>query len=314
MRPDLTIGHFWHIPFCQPEWFRMLPETWGRALLEGLLSAHMIGLQSGRWAMSFLACCRDVLGAEVGARRVGWAGGTTRVGVYPVGADPTALAEAAARPEVEAERASIEELVGDRTLVLRVDRTELSKNILRGLGAFELALERRPDWLGRVVHLVLLTPSRRSIPEYQDYLTACVERADHINDRFGTPDWKPVVVRIRDNFAQTLAAYALYDVLVVNPVFDGMNLVCREGPLLNRRDGVLVLSANAGAAAELAPASLVVNPFDVDATAQAIITAVEIPREERRPRAERLRALAGGRRPAQWLRAQIRDLTKLRGA
>lgn len=313
-RPDLRIAHFWHIPFCHPDAFRMLPESWGRALLEGLLAADIVGFQSSRWAASFLACCRDLLGVQVGGRRVRTGSGVTHIGVYPIGADPGQLAEAASGPEVAAERARIIELAGDRILVLRADRTDLSKNILRGLAAFETVLERREDLHGRVLHLALLTPSRRSVPEYQEYVSACVERAERINERFGRPGWQPVALQIRDNFAQTLAAYARYDVLVVNPVYDGMNLVCREGPQLNERHGVLVLSRNAGAAAELGPAALLVNPFDVEETANAIATAIDMPAEERRGRAERLRVLARGQSPERWLRAQLRDLERLRGA
>jgi trehalose 6-phosphate synthase len=173
-------------------------------------------------------------------------------------------------------------------------------------------LERRPDLRERVVHLVLLSPSRRAIPEYNEYVAACVERADRINERFGTAGWVPVELTIRDNYPSTLAAYRRYDVLVVNPIFDGMNLVSKEGPILNERDGVLVLSSNAGAAAELAPAALMVNPFDVEETAAAITAAVGIPPQERRERAARLRGLAAGRSPARWLRAQLKDLSSVR--
>jgi trehalose 6-phosphate synthase len=312
-RPDVRVAHFWHIPFCQPDAFRFLPQAWGRALLEGLLSADLIGFHTQRWATSFIECCTALLGARYSRRRIQWAGGTTRIGVYPVGPDPKQLGDALGDPQVAVEQRALEEMAGDRIVILRVDRTEMSKNILRGLGAYELTLERRPDLRERVVHIVLLSPSRRAIPEYNEYVAACVERADRINERFGTRDWTPVELTVRDNYASTLAAYRRYDVLVVNPIFDGMNLVCREGPIVNEREGVLVLSSNAGAAAELAPAALMVNPFDIEETAAAITAAVEIPAAERRERARRLRSLAAGRSPARWLRAQLKDLTSARG-
>jgi trehalose 6-phosphate synthase len=210
---------------------------------------------------------------------------------------------------VKRARDELKAWLGDRALVLRVDRTELSKNILRGLRAFELVLERRPDLRGKVVHLALLQPSRRSVPEYREYIEQCTHEAERINARFGP---EAIRMEISDDFPRSLAAFTMYDVLVVNPVFDGMNLVAREGPCLNRRAGVLVLSRNAGAAVELAPAALVVNPVDVDRTAHAIADALDMPESERQERARRLRRLARGKPPGRWLEAQLRDLGKTR--
>lgn len=312
-RPDLAIAQFWHIPFCQPDQLGVLPDAWARALLEGMLAGDLVGFQAERWAASFVACCRTVLGARARGRTIVHAGGETRVGVYPVGVDAAALAEQARAPEVARASARIEGIAGDRLLILRVDRTELSKNILRGFVAYEALLERHPELHGRVVHLALLTPSRPDVPEYREYTEACVARAGRINERFGTAEWQPVALDMEDDFPQTLAAYRRYDVLLVNPVYDGMNLVAREGPLLNERDGVLVLSRNAGAAAELGPAALVVNPFDPTGTASALSTAVSMPAEERRERAARLRALARGTSPARWLDRQLKDLPSRRG-
>ncbi|HEV2685309.1 MAG TPA: trehalose-6-phosphate synthase, partial [Actinomycetota bacterium] len=196
-------------------------------------------------------------------------------------------------------------------LLLRVDRTEPSKNILRGFIAYERLLERRADLHGTVVQLALFTPSRRAIPEYVEYMRACLARAEKINERFSTPGWQPLIVDESDDFPATLAAYRRYDVLVVNPVFDGMNLVAREGPVLNERDGVLVLSRNAGAAAELHSA-LLVNPFDADGTAQAIERALGLSARERHEHAIALKESAPGVPPAEWLGRQIKDVQRRR--
>ncbi|MFN2614625.1 MAG: trehalose-6-phosphate synthase [Actinomycetota bacterium] len=311
-RPDLRVALYWHIPFCQPDQYRILPDAWGTALLEGMLAADLIGFQTDRWATNFIACVRDVLGARARGKTITFKDRETRVGVYPVGVNEQNLSEEAARPEVDEHLRQIDEMVGDRALILRVDRTELSKNIMRGLIAYETMLERKRALRERVVHLILLAPSRRDVPEYRRYIDDCRLRAERINDRFGTPDWKPIILEIEDNFPRTLAAYRRYDVLVVNPVYDGMNLVAREGPTLNERDGVLVPSRNAGAAAELSPAALIVNPFDTLKTATAIETALELGGEERRRRAVRLRKLARGTPPDRWLDEQTRDLTRLR--
>jgi trehalose 6-phosphate synthase len=310
MRPDLAIGHFWHIPFAQPDYLGLLPDPWSRGFVEGMLGADVLGFQTDRWLQNFLSCVRSLEGLRARDRTISFGGRRVRANVYPIGVNPDHLSEIAGEPAVKRARADLKQWLGDRALVLRVDRTELSKNILRGLKAFELVLERRPELRGRVVHLALLQPSRRSVPEYRDYIELCTREAERINARFGP---EAIRLEISDDFPRSLAAYTLYDVLVVNPVFDGMNLVAREGPCLNRRGGVLVLSRNAGAAVELAPAALVVNPVDVDRTARAISDALDMPEAERQERARRLRRLARGRSPSRWLDAQLRDLEKVRG-
>jgi trehalose 6-phosphate synthase len=309
MRPDLAIGHFWHIPFAQPDYLGLLPDTWSRGFVEGLLGADVLGFQTDRWVQNFLSCVRTLEGLKARDRTISVGARRVRANVYPIGVNPDHLSEIAGEPAVNRARSELKEWLGDRALVLRVDRTELSKNILRGLKAFELVLERRPDLHGRVVHLALLQPSRRSVPEYREYLDQCTREAERINARFGP---EAIRLEISDDFPRSLAAYTLYDVLVVNPVFDGMNLVAREGPCLNRRGGVLVLSRNAGAAVELAPAALIVNPVDVDRTARAITDALDMPQAERQDRARRLRRLARGKSPTRWLDAQLRDLEKVR--
>ena len=312
-RPDLRIGTFWHIPFCQPDQYRVLPDVWSAALLRGMLAADVIGFQTQRWADNFTACCREVLGASVKGKNVTVENRSARVGVYPVGVDVDLLRSQFEQPAVAQAAKRIEELVGDRIMLLRVDRTEPSKNILRGFIAYERLLERRADLYGRVVLVALLTPSRRAIPEYIEYMRACTARAQQINERFSTPDWQPLIVDESDDFPATLAAYRRYDVLVVNPVYDGMNLVAREGPVLNERDGVLVLSRNAGAAAELHTA-LLVNPFDADGTADAIERALGLSERERHERARGLKEVAPGVAPAEWLGRQIKDVQRRRGS
>jgi trehalose 6-phosphate synthase len=311
MRPDLSIGHFWHIPFAQPDYLGLMPDTWTHAILDGLLGADVLGFHTDRWVQNFLSCVRSIEGHKARDRSIQIGDRRFRANIYPIGVNENHLKEAAAEPAVKRARDALKAWLGDRALVLRVDRTELSKNILRGLRAFELVLERRPELRGRIVHLALLASSRRSVPEYREYVEQVVREAERINARFGP---EAIRLEIGDDFPRSLAAYTMYDVLVVNPVFDGMNLVAREGPCLNRKAGVLVLSRNAGAAVELAPAALVVNPTDVDRTARAISDALDMPQEERQDRARRLRRLARGRSPAKWLDAQLRDLAKVRGA
>ncbi|HEX9775238.1 MAG TPA: trehalose-6-phosphate synthase [Actinomycetota bacterium] len=311
---NAPIAFFWHIPFCQPDQFRLLPDRWGTELLRESLVADVVGFHSPRWARNFLECCAAVLGARVHRRVVHFEGRRTAVRAYPIGVDVDTLARASESAEVDAALAALDRVVGDRLLVLRADRTELTKNILRGLSAFGRLLERRPDLRDRVVHVARLSPSRAGVPEYEEYMERCKQQAGAVNERFGSETWTPIVMDVDNDFVKTLAAYRRYDVLIVNPVYDGMNLVAREGPLVNERDGVLVLSRNAGAADELGSAALLVNPFDVTGTVDALEQAIDMAAGERRARAEQLRPLAAGTHPARWIEAQIRDAQKMRGA
>jgi len=185
---------------------------------------------------------------------------------------------------------------------------ELSKNILRGLEGYATFLERNPRARGRVVHYALTYPSRRDLPEYQAYTAEVKHLADSINERFRTRAWAPVVLELRDNYPRALAAMAAADVLVVNPVWDGMNLVAKEGPAVSRRDLALILSRNAGAADDLGPGALLVNPFDTAELAEAIAAALELSPDERAKRAALLREGATALPPQEWFAVQREQL------
>jgi trehalose 6-phosphate synthase len=313
LAPRARIAHFSHVPFAGADYLRLLPREIREELLRGLLGADLLGFQTERWAENFLSCCRLLEETVVMYRRraVRWQGRLVRIGVYPISIDAASLRTAAGSPEVRRARRSLERWRGDRRLLLRVDRAELSKNILRGFQAYEDFLRRNPSWRERVVFLALLQPSRRAVSEYRTYSEECLAEADRINGDFGRPGWTPIEVRLHDHHDEVLAAYALYDALLVNPVFDGMNLVAKEGPLLNRRHGALILSRTAGAAAELGRASIPVDPVDVAGTADAIAAGLDMAGPERATRAAALRRAAGARTPAQWAGRQLRDLERI---
>jgi trehalose 6-phosphate synthase len=180
--------------------------------------------------------------------------------------------------------------------------------VLRGFLAYEEFLHEHPEWRERVVFLAHLNPSRESVEDYRIYTEQCVQTAERINRELGTSSWTPIEVDMGDNFPRVLAAYSLYDVLLVNPVFDGMNLVAREGPLLNRNDGTLVLSRNAGASEILGDGPIPIDPMDIAGTAAAVRHGLEMQREERRRRAGELRRAAESRTPADWVDEQLADL------
>ncbi|MGW7448328.1 alpha,alpha-trehalose-phosphate synthase (UDP-forming) [Kitasatospora sp. NPDC054795] len=309
-RPDLRIGHFSHTPWAPPEYYRMLPDDVARAVLTGILGADRAGFLTERWARAFAACCEDLLDATVDhdALTVALDGRTTGLGVHALGADADFLRERAHRPDVDERLAALRRTVGDRRTIIRVDRTELSKNIVRGLQAYRHLLRTRPEWHDRVVHIAFAYPSRTDLAEYRDY-TATVQRlADEINTEFATPAWQPLLLHVDDDFPRSLAAYRLADVALVNPIRDGMNLVAKEVPVVSDNGCALVLSREAGAHAELKDDALTVNPYDVIATADALHAALTMDPKERADRTGRLAAAATALPPQQWFLDQLNAL------
>ncbi|MEU0237169.1 trehalose-6-phosphate synthase [Nocardiopsis sp. NPDC006198] len=309
-RPDLRIAHFSHTPWAPPEYFRMLPGHVARELLEGMLGADRLGFLSPRWADAFLRCCAEILRAEVdfARRTVEYGGRLVGVGVHALGADEEGLRASAAEPAVAARRETLREAVGDTRLIVRVDRTELSKNIVRGLEAYRELLTSHPEWRGRVTHLAFAYPSRGDVPEYREYTDAVLRTAKEINEEFATPEWTPLVLEVNDDYPRSLASFQMADVLLVNPTRDGMNLVAKEGPVLSERDAVLVLSREAGAADELGRHALLVNPYDTLETAEALHRALSMPEDERRKRREGLAEAAVALPPRRWFQDQLRSL------
>jgi len=291
-RPDALLAHFVHIPW--PVDWTILPERMRHAVHDGLLANDVVAFHTERWARNFRRSCEDVCGGT----------GRTVVRHHAISVDVGEFERLATSDSVLAEEAA---LPRPEKLIVRVDRTDPSKNVVRGFRAFEALLDAHPEWRGRVTMLALLDPSRQAIPEYADYRAEIERAVGEVNGRFG-----PVIdLRVADNFPQSVAAYKRYDVLLVNPVFDGMNLVAKEGPLVNERDGVLVLSENAGAHEELGVFSLTVNPFDVWGQAEALHSALEMDADERRRRAEGLRAQVRGHDVARWIAGLLDDVDRV---
>ena len=302
-RPDVVMSHFVHIPWPSSDAWTVLPVDIRRSVFAGLLANDVVGFHTVRWKRNFLRSCADVLGAEVDGDVVRYDGRETRATSAPIGIDTEEFdALASAADVLERERA----IVASRPeqLVLRVDRTDPSKNIVRGFHAFALFLVRHPEMRGRVRMLAFLDPSRPDIPEYAGYVAAVESEARSLGDA--------VELRIADDFAQSVAAYKQYDVLLVNAVFDGLNLVSKEAPYVNGRDGVLVLSENAGSHEELGEWALTVNPFDVSGQADALYEALTMDPAERRRRAEAIRAHVREHDLGEWSAKQVDDLDRVR--
>lgn len=299
LRPDLRIGHFSHTPWAPADYFRMLPDDIREQLLTGMLGADRLGFLTHRWADAFTACCTEFTGGP----------GDTLIGVHGLGADADFLRARSHEPDVEERIVALREEIGEgRRTIVRVDRTELSKNIVRGLLAYRQLLDDHPELLEKVVHVAFAYPSRQDLAVYRDY-TAEVQRvADEINSRYGTAGWTPVVLHVKDDFARSLAAYRLADVALVNPIRDGMNLVAKEVPVVSDEGCVLVLSREAGAYEELGEDAIPVNPYDVIGTAAALHEALTMPAGERAERTKRLTAAATALPPAQWFLEQLNAL------
>ncbi|MFI8948115.1 trehalose-6-phosphate synthase [Streptomyces sp. NPDC053750] len=304
LRPDLRIGHFSHTPWAPVDYFRVLPDDIAEQVLRGMLGADRLGFLTRRWADAFTACCDALVGGL----------GGTEIGVHGLGADADFLRKRSHEADVDERMAALRAEIGEgpggsaRRTIVRVDRTELSKNIVRGLLAYRELLAGRPEWRERVVHVAFAYPSRQDLAVYRDY-TAEVQRvAQEINAEFGTADWTPVVLHVKDDFARSLAAYRLADVALVNPVRDGMNLVAKEVPLVSDEGCVLVLSREAGAYEELGEDALVVNPYDVSGTAEALHEALSMRAGERAERSKRLAAAGTALPPARWFLEQLEAL------
>ncbi len=290
-RPDLRVVHFTHTPFAGPDDFSLLPTDIGAELC-GSLASGPAGFHTKRWADAYRQSARAALGrgASVPAPFAA-----------SLGPDVAALEEIAVSAEARAAAGTLADAVGDRLLILRTERIEPSKNIVRGFLAFDRLLEARPGLRGRVVFVAMVYPSRQGLAEYLAYENEVEQTVARVNDRWATRDWVPILLDDRDDYARSVAGMQRYDVLLVNALRDGLNLVAKEGPIVNRRDGVLCLSPETGAYDELKAAALAVHPYDLEQCAGALDDALSMPLDERAVRATKLRALATMRSPADWL-------------
>jgi len=310
--PHAAMQHFVHIPWPTPQYWKILPQTIRDSIVHGLLANDIVAFQSTLDAQNFLYTCEQNLGLAVDMREraVLREGRVTWVRSYPISIDVDALEQlASSRPVLKEE----EQLTKDRPqqLIVRVDRTDPSKNIVRGFLAYDRLLATHPELRGKVQFWAFLQPSRQDVAEYREYLRSIRRTAEGVNNRWRRSGWEPVRLEIGENMRRAVALYRSFDVLLINSIYDGMNLVAKEGSLVNQRDGVLVLSENAGAHEELGAHALTINPFDVDATAEALHRALTLPEAERHRRAEALRQIVRTNDLSRWVSLQLQDLRDL---
>lgn len=311
--PDAFLHFFIHIPWAQPDYWCVLPPEMRRDIIGGLLANDIVAFHTHRYARNFLLCCQDLMGLRVDYERmcVEWEGREVWARSYPISINAKGLVDFAAGEEVADEEGPI--LRRRRShLIVRVDRTDLSKNAIRGFKAFDVFLDEHPEYREEITFLALLQPSRQDVPEYVEFTQKILEVVSHINTKHGNTDWMPIDLRIEQNLARAFAAFKHYDVLMVNAIYDGMNLVAKEGPLVNERDGVMILSENTGAHEELGSFAITVNPFDVRAQAEAIHMALTMPPDERAGRLEAVRRIVHENDVGKWLDHQLSDIARKR--
>ena len=315
--PDVVLSHFVHIPWPGPDAWRVLPPDMRERLLRGLLGNDVVAFHTERFARNFLLCAQELLGlsinldkmtVEVGPRTV-----TART--YPISIDVAALEATAASKAVRNRLDDLEQwlVADDAKLIVRVDRTDPSKNIIRGFLAFEKLLDDHPELLGKVRFLAFLQPSRLDVPEYAKYVADIGSVVARINARYTRRGEAPIDLRLHEDFPTAVAAYTICDVVLVNSLADGMNLVAKEAVVVSRRDAVLALSENTGAHEELGAFAVTLYPFDIQQQADALYEALTMAPTRRRELREAAAGIVRANDVAKWLAFQLADLTEITG-
>ena len=310
--PSAVIQHFVHVPWPTPQYWKVLPKHMRDAILQGLLGCDIVGFQSSLDVRNFLMTCEENAGLQVDEheRAVVSGGRVTYARSYPISIDVSSTMRLASSRGVHRQEFELASWRPQR-LIVRIDRTDPSKNIVRGFIAYEKLLRYHPELRGQVQFWAFLQPSRQDVAVYSRYLRQIRQAAGRINSEFGTDQWQPIRIEIGESERKAIAALKNFDVLLVNPVYDGLNLVVKEGALVNRTDGVIVLSENAGAHEELRGSVLSINPFDVEATAEAIFAGLTMPLEGRRRMNEAAREVVRTNDIARWISHQAQDLRDL---
>jgi trehalose 6-phosphate synthase len=309
-----TLLHFIHIPWPGPEYWHILPPTMRRGILESLCGVDLLGFQTEDDGLNFLRTVANNLPeAHVSYEhmRIWYDNHATYIHHFPISIDVESLTAMVRKKAVFDHKQNLKEVIADKKLILRVDRIDPSKNIIRGFQAYQELLTLYPDYQEKVIFLAILVPSRRGIEEYQDYLDKIMAISGQINADFGNKNWEPVRILVGEDYERALAAMQLYDVLLINAIADGMNLVAKEGPMINTRNGVLILSERAGASLQLAPGSTIISPCDIFATAEAMHQGLIMDPEEKENRAKTLKWIIKQYDIHKWFSSQIQAVNNL---
>ena len=308
--PDAIIQHYIHIPWPTPQYWRMIPDYITLRICRSLCNTDLLGFQTINDVRCFLDTAEEFMPDAIVDRinnTVSQNGQITSVKAYPISINVEEVQRIANSPRALDYETRLSADTGEVTIV-RIDRAEPNKNVVRGFRAYELLLTRHPELIGRVKFLAFLVPSRTHIRQYQRYMDEIQQLIQQINSKFGTPSWQPIVPFIENNYTQAIAGMKLYDVLLVNTIIEGTNLVAKEGPVVNTRDGVLVLSNSSGVYRQLAGNVLSVSPTDVEGTMEALHQAINMSAEERQEMASNLLDSICREDINHWIYRQMRDI------
>ncbi len=309
--PDAVIQHYVHIPWPTPRYWQMIPSNMTKQICSSLTSADIVGFQTEQDRKSFLDSVETFLPdatVDRGAQVVHCGDRSSQTKVYPLSINVAEVQRIANSPRALEHEENLISLRRGANTIVRIDRAEPNKNVVRGFRAYELLLNRFPDLQGKVIFLAFLVPSRTHIRQYQRYMEEIQQIVNRINERFGTEEWQPITTFMENNYTQAIAGMKLYDVLLVNSLIEGMNLVAKEGPVVNTRDGVLVLSETSGAYEQLREGAIPVSPTDVEGTMEALYKAITMPTEERRKRAAALADSVSREDIIHWICRQLEDV------
>jgi len=309
---DVFLSHFVHILWPQTEYFGILPEYMQEAIVKGLLSNDILGFHIKKYVMNFLYTSEPYVDKVDYEKSLIWYDGRViSIKHYPISVDDKKLLENSKSSEVLKKEELIRQIKGDCFLIYRTDRADLSKNIIRGFMAYELFLQKHPEFHGKVKFLSTGMPTRQQIKEYCDYKDETYKMIDSINERYSKDGWKPIEQIFKADYNLVTAAFKHYDCLLVNPIVDGMNIVAKEGPVVNENNGVLIMSNGAGSYEELKDNSITVNAYDITQTADAIYRAIMMSPEERERLIEGLKKTVHERNVYTWMHEQFQDIKQL---
>ncbi|HKC18010.1 MAG TPA: trehalose-6-phosphate synthase [Candidatus Dormibacteraeota bacterium] len=306
------IQHFVHIPWPTPQYWKVLPREMRDAILHGLLGCDVVGFQTSLDVRNFLMTCEENAGLAVDEREraVLVDGRVVYARAYPISIDVAGTTRLSYSHGVMVEERKLRDWRPEH-LIVRIDRTDPSKNIVRGFLAYEKLLAHHPELKGRVQFWAFLQPSRQDVAAYRNYVRKVRQTVQRINAQYGAHGWQPIRLELGESVRKAMAAMRNFDVLVVNSVYDGLNLVSKEGALVNRNDGVIVLSENVGSHEELHEHVLSVNPFDIEATGNAMYQGLVMSKDEKRRRNEGAREVIRTNDIARWITRQVQDIRDL---
>jgi trehalose 6-phosphate synthase len=311
--PTIVMQQFIHIPWPDVRCWHFLPSNIAQDIYRGMVGNDIIGFQTERDARNFLEGARTLLdGAVVDFEEgaIWWQGHRTQTRAYPISISVTAERKTVNSAAGKRASAEIQSMLTEYT-IMRVDRIEPTKNILRGFQAYAQMLGEHKELLGKVKFLAFLVPSRQSLPEYKRYTADVTKIIEEVNQKYGTPDWQPILPFYGNDRTRALAAMQYYDVLLVNPIIDGMNLVAKEGPVVNQKNGILVLSRTVGAFQQLGKACIPTSPTDIKETAEALYKALTLPADARRSKAATAQLIVEKQDLSAWMNRQITDINEL---